>query len=235
MAKSPTVPAGIRFAAKTKIAKLFPRCVKLGMYAMAMSKEHGTQWWIKHNKTERISAYYGTLEAYKAIPDWKDWDLSHNSDEYTLIDHGYDEQKPKELFTIEDMQKAAAFRGGKCLGYAEENTTASPVSDLQAEGRSTASAINSESSERSSIWDTPLQWQCAEGHTFTATPRLILLGGHWCEECMPYPYKDEPNARPWQWDKEAKKNPFFAQLWAPLHDENEDNVYGPEVFDGWEK
>ena len=235
MAKSPSVPAGIRFASKTKIAKLFPRCVKLAMRAMANSKEHGTQWWIKHNKTERISAYYGTLEAYKAIPDWKDWDLSHNSDEYTLLDHGYDEQKPKELFTLEDMQKAAAFRGGKCLGYAEENTTASPVSDLQAEGRSTASAINSESSERSSIWDTPLEWQCAEGHQFTATPRLVLLGGHWCEECMPYPYQGEPNARPWQWDKVAKKNPFFAQLWAPLHDENEDNVYGPEVFDGWEK
>ena len=207
MAQSPTVPAGIRFAAKTKIAKLFPRCVKLAMYAMAMSKEHGTQWWIKHNKTERISAYYGTLEAYKAIPDWKHTDLSHNSEEYTLLDHGYDEQKPKALFTIEDMQKAAAFRGGKC------------ISTEMVQGD----------------WDTPLEWQCAEGHTFTATPRLVLLGGHWCEECMPYPYKDEPNARPWQWDKVAKKNPFFAQLWAPLHDENEDNVYGPEVFDGWEK
>jgi hypothetical protein len=52
---------------------------------------------------------------------------------------------------------------------------------------------------------------------------------------MPYPYAGEKNARPWQWDKVSRKNPFFAQLWAPLHDENEDNVYGPEVFDGWEK
>ena len=133
-----------------------------------------------------------------------------------MLDHGYDEQKPKALFTIEDMQKAAAFRGGKCL-----TTTL----DIQ----------HSTLDKPDTIWDTPLEWQCAEGHTFTATPRLVLLGGHWCEECMPYPYKDEPNARPWQWDKVARKNPFFAQLWAPLHDENEDNVYGPEVFDGWEK
>jgi hypothetical protein len=177
------------------------------MYAMAMSKEHGTQWWIKHNQTQRISAYYGTLEAYKAIPDWKHTDLSHNSEEYVLLDHGYDEQKPKALFTIEDMQKAAVFRGGKCLS----------TDMVQGD------------------WDTPLEWECAEGHKFTATPRLVLLGGHWCEECMPYPYAGEKNARPWQWDKVARKNPFFAQLWAPLHDENEDNVYGPEVFDGWEK
>ena len=128
MAKDSSVPAGIRFAAKTKIAKLFPRCVKLAMYAMAMSKEHGTQWWIKHNQTQRISAYYGTLEAYRAIPDWQHTDLSHNSEEYILLDHGYDENKAKELFTLEDMQRAAAFRGGKCLGYANDQ---SPISDSQ--------------------------------------------------------------------------------------------------------
>ena len=40
---------------------------------------------------------------------------------------------------------------------------------------------------------------------------------------------------PWHWDKVAKENPFFAQLWAPLHDAKEDNIYGPEVFEGWEK
>ena len=53
---------------------------------------------------------------------------------------------------------------------------------------------------------------------------------------MPYPYADEPKEKqvPWHWDEVAKKNPFFAQLWAPLHDKDEDNVYGPEIFDGWE-
>ena len=54
---------------------------------------------------------------------------------------------------------------------------------------------------------------------------------------MPYPYAHEPKEKqvPWHWDRVAKTNPFFAQLWAPLHDANEDNVYGPEVFEGWEK
>ena len=218
MAKADSVPMGIKFAAKTKIAKLFPRCVKLAMYAMACSKEHGTQWWIKKSVNgtpeekqkvaKRIAAYYGSIEAYNAIPDWKNTDLSHNSNEYTLLNHGYDEQKPKELFTIEDMQAAAAFRGGKCL------------STEMVQGD----------------WDTPLEWQDANGNTFTATPRLILLGGHWSPYDMPFPYEGEKQApRPWDWDKVAKKNPFFAQLWAPLHDANEDNTYGPEVFEGWEK
>lgn len=218
MAKSKSVPAGIRFAAATKVAKLFPRCVKLAMRMMAHSTEHGTQWWIENNKTLRISAYYGTMEKYRAIPSWKQMDLSHNSREYQLLDHGYDEQKDPAIFTLEDMQKAAAFRGGKCLS----------------------------SRMKTGDWDTPLEWECAEGHRFTASPRVILLGGHWCPDCFPWPYKGEkasdkePNIgitgeRPWQWDRVAKKNPFFAQLWAPLHDATENNVYTSEVFDGWEK
>ncbi len=220
MAKAPSLPWGIKFASKTHIAKLFPHCVKAAMWFMANSKEHGTQWWIKNNKEARIHAYYGSLEAYKAIPDWAHFDISHNSEQQVLLDHGYDEQKPMEEFTIEDMQKAAAFRGGKCLGKVQGD-----------KGQSTKELKGLE------LWDTQLEWEDADGRTFTATPRLILLGGHWSPFDMPYPYASEPKEKqvPWAWDRVARKNTFFAQLWAPLHDKDEDNVYGPEVFEGWEK
>jgi len=140
---------------------------------------------------KRVSAYYGSLEAYKAIPDWKHFDVSHNSETPQLMDHGYDESKPVEQLTDAELQKAAAFRGGKYLG----NDT----------------------------------WQCAEGHTFKASRRLILLGGHWCPDCMPFPYDQSP--KPWAWDKEAKRNPFFAQLWAPLHEPDKDNTYTLDFTD----
>jgi hypothetical protein len=149
-------------------------------------------------------------------------DLSHNSKEPVLLNHGYDESKPLSELTLADMQQAAAFRGGKCL---------------TAEGDLTAKRSNSEAvQQRSGLMDTQLEWQCAQGHTFKASPRLILLGGHWCPDCFPWPYDDtkEP-ARPWNWDVEAKRNPFFAQLWSPLHDANENNTYGSDIFDGWEK
>ncbi len=208
MSKSSTLPGGIKIAKTTKAAKLVPHIVKLAMRAMANKAVHGTQTWIKENNQLRISAYYGSLEQYRAIPDWKHMDLSHNSEEPVLLDHGYDENKPMSEFTIEDMQRAAQFRGGKCL------------SKTMVKGD----------------WDTQLEWQCAEGHTFMASPRLILLGGHWCPECFPYPYADEPQEKqiPWHWDAEARRNPFFAQLWAPLHDKDEDNVYDAHIFDGWE-
>ncbi len=207
MAQSDSLPGGIKFARTTKVAKLVPHIVKLAMRAMAHKAVHGTQTWIKERNMQRIAAYYGSLEKFRAIPDWKHTDLAHNSDKAVLLDHGYDEQKPMNAFTIDDMRRAAEFRGGKCL---------SPTMTT-------------------GDWDTPLEWQCAEGHRFVASPRLILLGGHWCPDCFPNPYSDVPNPRPWQWDRVAKHNPFFAQIWSPLHDADEDNVYDYHIFDGWEK
>ena len=206
MGRSRDLPAAVRFAGRTKVAKLFPHVIKGAMAFMANRPVHGTQTWIRKGEKLRISAYYGSMEAYRAIPDWSHQDLSRPSDTPVILDHGYDESKPMEEFTIDDMRSAAAFRGGKCL------------SDSMIKGD----------------WDTPLEWCCAQGHTFSASPRLILLGGHWCPECFPYPYPWEKENRPWHFDAEARRNPFFAQLWAPLHDPSEDNVYPPSVFNGWE-
>ena len=243
MAKAESLPWGIKFASKTHIAKLFPRCVKLAMRQMANKEEHGTQTWVRtaksfalnkerierllmkqldmsHEEVEtlrikaekRVAAYYGTLEAYEAIPDWTRMNLSHNSNTPVLLDHGYDESKDVDSLTDAELNKAAAFRGGKYLG-----------NDM---------------------------WEDANGNRFKASRRLILLGGHWSPFDMPCPYDqatlDKMNERlstlniqlstiSWHWDRVAKQNPFFAQLWAPLHDKDEDNVYGPEIFNGWEK
>ena len=207
LAASPELPLGLKFAAKTKIAMLMPHLVKMSMRNTANTKEFGTQWWIKHNKEQYIHAYYGSLEKYRAIKPWKEQDLSEPNGKVIRLDHGYDETKPLSELTLEDMQQAAAFRGGKCLSKTMK------TGDL----------------------DTRLTWQSASGHQFEASPRLILLGGHWDYMDMPWPYRGEPGERPWHWDLVAKENPFFAQIWAPLHDADEDNIYGSDIFDGWEK
>ena len=207
MARCKEQSGAIRFAAITHIAMLFPHIIKLAMRAMAYKRQHGTQWWIRHNKKQRIAAYYGTKTAYDLIPEWSDYDVSHNSKEAIYLDHGYDEAKPQAEFTIKDMQDAAVFRGGKCLS--KDMVTGD--------------------------WDTPLKWQAANGEEFEASPRLILLGGHWAPSDMPLPYKGIEGERPWHWDEVAKHNPFFAQIWTPLHDKRENNVYGSEIFKGWDK
>lgn len=182
-----------------KLAKIAPApIIKMVMKQIANKDIWGTQNWIKTNNKNRINAYYGSMEAYNNIKPWEEADLSRPSDVQTLLNHGFDESKPREEWTIEDMQQAAAFRGGKC------------ISETMVKGD----------------WRTPLEWECQFGHRFKASPALILLGGHWCPECLP---------TPWNYDEIAKGNPFFAQVWTPLHSPDEHNFYDESIFDGWEK
>ena len=183
MGRSRELPAAIKLARATKAAKAFPHLVKLAMAWMSRRPVYGTQTWFRKDDRDRIKAYYGSREAWKAIPNWKEFDLSPLPQEEIRLDHGYDETKPMQDFTLEDMQQAAAFRGGKCLSR---------------------EMVRGD-------WDTQLEWECACGHRFKASPRLILLGGHWCPECLPYPF--EPGFRPWKNAEEAARNPFYAQIW----------------------
>lgn len=70
-------------------------------------------------------------------------------------------------------------------------------------------------------WGKKLKWKCAFGHEFDASPRLVLEGGHWCPEC---------ERKSWNYHEVAKRNPFFAQVWYPLHDKKEPSrEYSKEV------
>ena len=170
------------------------------MKRIAKVENYGTLWWAEQNVSERMSAYYGSLEEFNKIPrTWRDFELvipskKVTSEEVRILDHGYDETKEFESLTIEDLKKAAEFRGGTCL--AEE------ITDVY----------------------TPVRWRSARGNEFEMSPNLVLRGGHWCPEELPWP---------WDYDTEAKINPFFAQVWYPLHRVDEHNVYGAEIFDGF--
>ena len=72
---------------------------------------------------------------------------------------------------------------------------------------------------------TPLKWRCAFGHEFWMTPNTVLRGGHWCPDCDPMP---------WDYDKIAKVNPFFAQVWYPLHDADENNKYTQDIYKNYD-
>lgn len=65
----------------------------------------------------------------------------------------------------------------------------------------------------------PVRWRCARGHSFYGKPYTILKAGHWCPECLP---------PAWNYDDEARLNPFFAQVWYPNHTVNEANIYPAE-------
>ena len=166
-----------------KLAKIAPACViKPFMRMIANDRIFGTLGWLKSGNEQRIKAYFGSREEREAIPSWAEMsDINLVGQEKAeRLDHGYDESKPLAELDIADMRQAAEFRGGKCL------------SETMIKGDLA----------------TKLEWECGLGHRFWASPALVLLGGHWCEECMP---------APWRFDEEAERNPFFAQVWRKMH------------------
>ncbi len=174
--------------------KLMGEIIK-GTGKKLLNSEHGTKHWTDNNMEDHIDAYWGSKKAWEELPDklsqmeaFTDWD------KVVHIDHGYDETKPEEELTLDDMKGAAEFRGGSC-----------------------------DSKEmKTGDWKTPLEFTCQFGHHFKGSPRLILEGGHWCDEC---------ERKSWNYGMRAKKDKFFAQVWNPLHDETELREYPKKVSD----
>ena len=164
------------------------------MEPLARTTPDCTMYWIENGMEMRITAFFNSREAWARIPDW-DVDMPEDPRRVqpVRLDHGYDEDKPLGELDLEDMQGAAEFRGGSCL---------------------------SGTMSKGDLF-TRLSWKCAFGHTFEATPNIVLKGGHWCPECAP------PG---WRYDEEARRNPFFAQVWYPNHGREENNVYPADCW-----
>lgn len=142
--------------------------VKIFTKKLAQTEVFGTMNWIKTNNQERLSAYFGSMEDWKKIPEkWDEVDVSAPTKQKSYLDHGYDEKKPSSELDLEDMKKAAAFRGGECI------STSMTKGDLF----------------------TPLKWKCAFGHEFEMSPNLVLKGGHWCPDCDPMPWNYDAIAK----------------------------------------
>lgn len=176
-----------------KLTKIVPASLmKMVMRHIAFSSPGGAMSWFKRNDSEeQIKAHFKSREAQAALPAWKEFPLESPSKEPHRISHGYDETKNDDQLDINDMQQAAEFRGGRCV---------------------------STEMEKGNLRE-KLEWECAFGHRFHASPLLVLKGGHWCEHCLP---------APWRYDEEARKNPFLAQIWHAAHDADENEVYDAE-------
>lgn len=152
-----------------KLSGAVPKSIikKYMMRPIAYSPKFGTQAWIDNGMRDRVTAYYGSYEKYNAIGTWKNFDIVI-PDKYDMsyLDHGYDETKPFDELTIDDMRKAAQFRGGECL-----------ADELGADMYS------------------PIKWKCSCGHEFEMSPNLVLKGGHWCPDCLPMPWNYDEIAK----------------------------------------
>lgn len=164
-----------------KIAKIVPSWLISKLVIQRLFKNtNAPKYWIKHRIDGRVKAFYGSYENYEKIgTDWKkfpllcegktesgDIDYAQLKDKENakslLLDHGYDESIPLDKLSYEDLNKAAEFRGGKCL---------------------------SKDYKAGDIYK-KVRWQCRDGHEFECTPYTVLKGGYWCPHCCePTPWR----------------------------------------------
>lgn len=105
-----TMPAPIRL-----LARLFPGAGRKRLEKLARGPG-GTLNWLEHDDREHIDAYFGSRAAWEALPrEWSDFAFRQPSREVSLLDHGYDTQKPETQWTAADLAAAAAWRGGAFL------------------------------------------------------------------------------------------------------------------------
>jgi nucleoside-diphosphate-sugar epimerase len=138
-------------------------------------RPRGTMSWIESRDEERTRAYFGSREHWAQIGNWSTFEPDDPTRRPTYLDLGFDEARGTATWTVPDLAAAADFRGGALASETEGSTPAA----------------------------TPLRWRCAEGHTFTGSPRLVLTAGHWCPTCV---------TQPADFGRQAESNAFLRQV-----------------------
>jgi len=151
-----------------------------------------------------------------------DWMIENNKQDHIKAFFGSDEKR-KHIKTFQEgyeLKEPSMTQSLLNHGYDE----ALPASELSIKDMTKAAIYRGGECQSGSMNKgdlfTPLTWKCHYGHIFNASPNLILKGGHWCPECE----RDS-----WNFAEIAKHNPFFAQVWTPIHG-NEDSVKIKKIY-----
>jgi len=152
-----------------------PSVVKRCVIEPLTRRDRGTMHWIQSDDEERVRAYFGSRAQWELIGDWSTFEPPRPARTPTYLDLGFDESHDLSTWRPADLAAAADHRGGSLVSQVLASTDVS----------------------------TPLSWRCADGHTFTGGPRLVLLAGHWCPVCV---------ARPDDFGRQSESNTFLRQV-----------------------
>lgn len=186
-----------------KAGKIVPKkLIKKLAIERLFKSPNAAKYWVKHNDEPRVFAYFGGKEKYDAIA--KKWD------NFGLLV----ENKTLDGEKI-DFEKLKDRKNAKMINhYFDLDSKKLTIKDLQevakAHGGKLISKKFSDPYEK-------LEWENSDGERFFARAYTVLYAGHWFN----ITYKE--NA--WDFDRLAKKDKIYAELWYDSHAKNEDKFY----------
>lgn len=186
-----------------KIAKLFPKKIVAWTAVNSLfNHKNSPRYWYKHRDIPRMIAYFGSIEQYDSIGN--DW-----SNFYLLKDYPGDILKLTEDVKLTDV------------GY-DTNKDKSEITkeDLENIAYMHGGKLISHDFNTGDVYR-KLIWQDQDENEFEMKP-ISVLSGHWHNIC----YKEYA----WEFDRLARKDKIYAQVWYDSHYPNENYYYYFDEF-----
>ena len=193
-----------------RLAKILPDGLVSRLVLRRLLKDYNApRKWIKDNERGLIKAYFGSsLNVDCLISDWK---------EYPLLCEGKVAGGDVDYNALRNVENVKEMGMHLDHGYDESKRDEDlDLEDMKSAARFRGGECLSESMKKGDLY-TPLKWRCHDGHEFYAAPYTVIKAGHWCEECEPLGV--------WDFDRQARFSPFYAQVWYDTHAKGERYVY----------
>lgn len=188
------------------LAKILPASAISAMVIKPLLKDDNAPFkWVKEGNEGRTEAFFGGKNRMESIgTDWRDFAIWNKNQ----ID-GHDYNK--------EINIAYAGECRLSRGYDESKPDSELcLADLKKAARFRGGKCLAKDFVKGD-WYTKVEWECEDGHTFFASPFTVLKAGHWCPHCI--------KENRWNFDRLAKKNKFYAQVWYDSHDKSENAIY----------
>ncbi len=203
-----------------KMGKIVPKSLirKLAIERLFRDK-NAPKYWVKHKQDARVQAFFGGYKKYEAIgTDWSKFNL--------LIEN---RAENGEKISFSDINKKAS---AKLIDYGFDiDKGVITLEDLKNVAKMHGGELLSE--DFSGDLYQKLKWKNSDNVEFVANPYTVLCAGHWFNRLY--------TENRWDFDRLAKTDKIFAQVWYDSHDKEEafcyylDANYDAGMFEGEEK
>lgn len=188
------------------LAKILPPSAISAMVIKPLLKDANAPYrWLKEGNEGRVNAFFGSKEQWAAIgEDWSNFPIWNKNQ---IEGHDYEAEK----------DVAYSDRCRLSHGYDESKPNCElTLEDLRGAAEYRGGRCTQRTFTKGDVYR-KVTWRCADGHDFAASPYTVLKAGHWCPHCI--------RQSRWNFDRLAKSNPFYAQVWYDSHDPNENALY----------
>lgn len=187
------------------LAKILPKkLLKAFVIKPLLKDDNAPMYWYKHKDEARMLANFNGSDKYEALPkDWKDFHiLAKGVDgEGNKVDYQYLKTHPIRLNHYFDIDKPR-----------NEIT----IEDLKNVANAHGGKLITKDFKKGDIYQ-KVEWENSDQERFIATPHTVLYCGHW--------YNISYQEHAWDFDRLAKKDKIYAQIWYDQHQKDENRFY----------